>query len=89
MNNVVTAAVAMAAVVAPLAADISPDGVENWLKLGGLGVVVFILTHQLSQALKDNNDLRKQLLDAVNKCSSCPLAQAANNELIKHTKEEQ
>ena len=88
MNNVVTAAVAMAAVVAPLAADISPDGVENWLKLGGLGVVVFILTHQLSQALKDNNDLRRQLMDAVNKCSECPLAQAANEGLIKHAKHE-
>lgn len=95
MNNGVACAVALTAGLVPLVADITPEGVESWLKIGSLAAINFILAWQLVQSLRREttlheqaNELRKQLIDAINKCSRCPLAQAANDELIKHSKDE-
>lgn len=87
MNNALTSVLALAVCAVPVVAEVTPDGVENWMKIGGLASLVFILSYQLLQSYKQNNELRKQLLDAVTACKNCPLAKAANEELIKHSKD--
>ena len=83
MNNATAAVLALVAGIAPLLADITPEGLENWLKIGGLAGVTFILSYQLVQTHKHANTLRKQLLEAVTRCHDCPLVQAANKQLLQ------
>lgn len=89
MSNCTTSIVALCAGVLPLMASITPDDTENWLKIGGLAALVFIQSVQLAKCHKRENELheqanelRRQLIEAINKCSKCSLAQAANQELI-------
>lgn len=84
MRDCVESIIGLMAGVSPAIADISAtaDGVESWLKVGGLALLVFLLGRQLVLSWQRNNELQAKLVEALDKCANCPLVKD-NNELVR------
>lgn len=67
----------------PIFANIDVGNVEGWAQMGAFATGAGILVWQLVVAYKRNDELLRQLKDALMKCRDCPLAQAANREAVE------
>lgn len=95
MNNVMASCVGVAMSGAALFGMVDPASVEDWVRSGAFGVGTALLVWQLLKAYKRQDEsykrqveLQKQAADALQKCANCPLALAANEDFIKHSKED-
>lgn len=77
---------------------VDPASAEDLIRSGAFGAGTALLVWQLIKAYKRQDEsyerqveaqkqvaeLQKQTADALQKCATCPLARAANEDYIKH-----
>lgn len=79
MSNTGATIAAVGVSIGAALANLDPATAEGWVKAAAYAGGTSLLVVQLVLCYRRLNELTTQLTEALQKCASCPLAQAAND----------